>query len=558
MSDEKIPTEVKEGIRSSMTRRDFLKMSGTGLAGAALLGVAGCSTGGDQQQGGKSARTLNTYTSQDIASIEPTLSGDIYGLALLGNVMEGLYALDVNEKPVPGQAKSMSISSDKTTYTFNLRDGIKWSNGDPVTSRDFKYSWLRGINPELAAPIYYGLRYIKGAEAYNSGEGSKEDVAIETPDDKTLTVELASPIPFFLNLVAQLPIYFPQQQSFVEKMGEKYGTSASTLLCNGPFKLTEYEPSQGALMEKNQDYWDKGNVQAEKVDQKVIQEHNTALNLYESGQLDQVGLLAEDMKRYGNSPELSTITKFHPVYSSFYLEDEAMANNNIRRALAIGFDRETLADQILNNGSVPAYGIVPEGVKGPGNKTFREAQGPVMESDPGKAKQLWGKGVEELGRTPKLELLAASDTTGKKVATYMQGEYKKNLGADISLNLKPFSTMFSMSQEGNFQFNSALGYVMDVDDPINILQVWTTGNGFNYSKYSSKEYDQLIESASQETDPDKRMQTLLEAERVLLEDTPSAPQYHSGSALLTKPYVKKWPKYQTWSTAYKHWRLQTQ
>src|SRR5918998_4492472 len=216
-------------VGTQLSRRDFLKISGSGLAGAALLGTAGCGVfsggegggGGTGGGGGGSSITLNLQST--IRDMDSTTTTDSVSSGILLNVMEGLYRLDENLEPQPAMAEGVQISDDKLTYTFTLRDGVKWSNGDPVTSQDFEYAWLRALDPDTAGQYAYILyTFIEGAEEFNSGDGSADDVAIEAPDDKTLEVTLVSPSPFFLGLTA-FQTYLPQQQSFVEEQGDQYG-----------------------------------------------------------------------------------------------------------------------------------------------------------------------------------------------------------------------------------------------------------------------------------------------------------------------------------------------
>ncbi|HJQ28094.1 MAG TPA: ABC transporter substrate-binding protein, partial [Rubrobacter sp.] len=193
-----------DGVRRApgMTRRDFLKLGGTGLAGAVLLGTAGCGSvfqGGEQGGGGGgSSKSITINLGDTIRDLDSTTTTDSVSSDVLLNVMEGLYRLDDNTRPQPAQAESVDISEDQLTYTFKLRDGIKWSNGDPVTADDFKYAWLRAINPDTGSQYAYIITtFVKGAAAYNEGKGSESDVAIDVLDDRTLKVQLEDPSPFW-------------------------------------------------------------------------------------------------------------------------------------------------------------------------------------------------------------------------------------------------------------------------------------------------------------------------------------------------------------------------
>src|ERR687897_1466862 len=365
----RVGTEGPSGeIRIS--RRDFLKIGGTGLAGAALLGTAGCGVfqqgGGQQQGGGGGDNSLIIQLGDNVRDLDSTTSTDSASTQILDNVMEGLYRLDPTESPVPAQAESVDISDDGLTYTFTLRDGLKWSNGDPVTSLDYKYAWMRALDPDTAGQYAYILStFIKGADEFNTGKGSAEDVAIATPDDKTLEVTLLAPSPFWLGLTSFFT-YYPQNQKFVEQQGEQYAQNADTLIYNGPYTLTQFESTQGATVVKNEDYWDAENVDIEKADLKIVKEADTGVNLYESGELDEFEIEGEYVAQYKDTPDFWSQTYFISQYLVPRLSMPIFQNKNVLRAFQMSFDRQALVDKILNNGSLPATGYVPDGVAGPG------------------------------------------------------------------------------------------------------------------------------------------------------------------------------------------------
>src|SRR5215203_5439868 len=291
-----------------ITRRDFLKIGGTGLAGATLLGTAGCGSlfGGEQGGtggGGGGSKAIAINLGDNVRDLDSTTTTDSASTQILDNVMEGLHRLDPDDKPVPAQAKDVQVSDDGLTYTFTLRDGLKWSNGDPVTSQDFKYAWLRAIDPKTAGQYAYIITtFVKGADEFNTGKGSAEDVAIETPDDKTVKVTLVAPSPFWLGL-AGFFTYYPQNQKFVEQQGDQYAQNEKALLYNGPYTLTAFESTQGATLVKNKDYWDAGNVDIQKVEYKIVKEVDTSVNLYESGDLDETEIDSEYVDEYKGKPD---------------------------------------------------------------------------------------------------------------------------------------------------------------------------------------------------------------------------------------------------------------
>jgi oligopeptide transport system substrate-binding protein len=527
-----------------ITRKDFLKMGGTGLTGAALLGTAGCGSifGGEEggTGGGGGGKSITVNLEDTIRDMDSATTTDEVSFNVLVNVIEGLYRLDENARPEPAQAEKVDISEDGLTYTFTLRDGIKWSNGDPVTSQDFMYAWLKVLNPDTASQYAYIIStFVEGAADYNEGNGDPESVAIEAPDDKTLEVKLVSPAPYWLGLTA-FPTYLPQNQKFVEQQGEDYAQSAGALIYNGPYILTEFNPTQGVTMVKNADYWDKDNVDIEKAEGEIVKEVDTAVNLHDAGDLDITEISAEYVDEYKDSPDFQQATEFASFYLAFNEDLDIFLNANIRKAFQIGYDRAALCYKITNDGNVPATGIVPDGIAGPGDQTFREAEGPtVPEFNPEEAKRLYEQGLEEIGgEAPTVELLSYDDSTARDTATFLQSQFEDNLGAKIDVKIQPFDRKLELESNGEFQL-SYQGWGADYNDPMTFLDLWTTDSPFNTGKYSNTRYDQLIKQAKAEVDQDKRMQQLEEAEKILVEeDAGVAPMFFEGTSRLIEPFIK--------------------
>jgi oligopeptide transport system substrate-binding protein len=546
-------------VGPQMSRRDFLKAGGVGLAGATLLGtLPGCGVfkqgGGGQQGGGSDTFTLAEVA--DIADMNSVTTTDLYSARLLNNINEGLYRLDANDKPHPAMAKSVDISDDTLTYTFTLRDGIKWSNGDPVTAQDFEYGWMTLLNPDTAAEYAYLLySFIKGAAAYNSGDGSAEDVGIKALDNKTLKVTLNGPYPFWLGLAGSHQTYLPVNQKFYEQQGEDYAQSADSLLYNGPYIMTEFNPSTGATLVKNKDYWDKDNVDVQKIVIRIVKDASTRVNLYTAGDLDFGELTSEYVNEYKDSPAFMRIIEFSTFWLNMNFKDEIFQNENIRRAIQMSFDRDALANKILNDGSVGADGYVPAGIAGPGNQTFREAVGPTMPAyDPQQAKELWQKGVEELGQEPTFTLLTGDTGTARDAGTFLQSEFKA-MGANIEINVQPFDEFLDLSTKGDFQM-SLYGWIADYNDPMNFLDLFLSDSEFNDPSFKNARYDQLITAAQTETDAKVRMDKLIEAERLLIEDQAAiAPVYFSGVAALLRPTFKDFVEHPTGTYEFKYLKV---
>lgn len=539
----------KEGVLDlkRVTRRDFLKLGGTGLAGTVLLGATGCGlfggSGGQQQSGGGGggSKVFNNYFEGDILDINSTTTSDIYSFSILNNVMEGLYRLDVNTEPQPAQAEGVEVSDDGITYTFTLRDGLRWSNGDPVVAENFRYAWLRAMAPDTAGDYSFIVTdYIQGGAEYLAGDVDEGSVGVEAPDDKTLVVTLAKPAPFFLGLTS-FTTYLPLNQQFTEQQGGQFAQSPDRLLYNGPFTLTEFRPSTQAVLRKNPGYWDKGNVDLEEVNIRIIKELDTALNLYETGDLDVFSLEGQYYDQFQNSEEFVASPYFSTYYLHFNQQDETMGNLNIRKAVQIGYDRQTVAERILNNGSRPAEGFAPIGIAGPGDRTFREAIGPNLPPfDAAEAKRLFQRGTEELGQKPALSVLVSDDDTSRDFGTFLQEQLSRSLDAEVKITVLPFDALYTRTQEKDFQI-SAYSWIGDYNDPMTFMDLWLSESGFNTASYQSDRYDELVNDAKSETNNDRRMELMAEAEQILLEeDAVIGPIAHGASARLEKPYLENY------------------
>ena len=545
------PMRAKRLDLSQLSRRDFLRMGGTGLAGAALLGSAGCGSlfgggqgGGNGGGGGGGGNSITINLEDAIRDLNSTTTTDSVSTNVLLNVMDGLYRLDENTEPQPAIAEGVEISDDQLNYTFTLRDGVEWSDGSPVTAQDFEYAWLRALDPETAGQYAFIIgQFVEGGTEFNAGEGSRGDVGIRATDDKTLEVTLAAPAPFFLGLTSFFT-YLPQKQSFVEEQGDNYAQGADGLLYNGPYTLTDFNSTKGVTFEKNDRYWNADNVDIPKVEAVIVTEQDTIVNLYEGGDLDVAGLSAEYVDEYRDAPEFQTQTYFATFYLTWNYENELFQNPNILKALQIGFDRKAIADTILNNGSKPATGYVPEDMAANGgdSQSFREVQGPtVPEFDADEARRLFQQGVEELGQEPgAVELLVYEGDPAEDVAAFLQEEFRKNLGLETKIKVQPFDAKLQLEADGNFEM-SWQGWIGDYNDPMTFLDLYLSDSSFNTGGYKNEQYDQLIRDAQAEADPAARLELMQEAERVLVEeDAAVAPIFFDGKARLVRDTISNY------------------
>lgn len=512
--------------------------------------LAACSSyesGSDSGGGNSDGKQVLKLTNGDIIpSMDSSIVTDEYGFQFLGSTTEGLYRLGKDAKIVEGIATDHKMSEDGLTYTFTLREDAVWSNGEPVTAHDFVYAWRRAINPKTGSEYgpYMMNGVIKNASAINNGEKPVEDLGVKAKDDYTLVVTLEKPTPYFESLTT-FGTFLPLNQKFVESKGDNYGTSSESLLSNGPFKLSNWKSTSTSWsLVKNEDYWDADAVSLDKLTFDVVKDPQVSVDLYESGKVDRAGLSADLVDQYASN-EGYTIT---PETSVFFLKmnqtkSEALANKNIRKAISRAFNKQALVDEILNDGSIVANGLIPKNfVSMPkSGEDFREASGDLVTYDKKAAKKLWEKGLKEIGKDKvEIELLADDSAKAKDTNEYLANQLETTLeGLDIIIKQVPFEQRLNLSEKMDYELQVS-GWGPDYLDPYSFLNMFITDSSYNKMGYSDPKYDELLKKTTTKyvLDPVKRYHAFLEAEKVLFEDAAIAPIYQSARAQLIRPEVK--------------------
>lgn len=514
---------------------------GTVLAVSALT-LAACGSN-KSSSSGSDAQVLNWNESAELPTMDLSQATDTVSFTALNNTMEGLYRIGKNSKIEPGIAKKTEVSDDGLTYTFTLRKDAKWSNGDPVTAKDFVYSWQRTVDPKTGSQYAYLFDGVANVNDIMNGKKPVTDLGIKAEGDYKLVVTLDKEVPYF-KLLLGFPTFFPQNEKAVEKYGSKYGTASKYMVYNGPFKLTGWAGTNLSwTLAKNNAYWDKKAVKLSKINYKVNKTASTSYNLYQSGKLDATSLSAEQAKQLKGSKEYVS----RPQASTFYFEynqtKKAFKNKKIRQAISMVINRKQFVDKVLGDGSIPAKGLVPEGLSSYDGTDFATAayEKTGVEYNVEEAKKLWKEGMAEEGLTSLDITLLSDDTDGAKKSTeFVQSAIESNLeGANVTAANVPFKTRLDRSQKGDFDVViSAWG--ADFADPISFLDMFTTNNSYNRGKWSNAEYDALV-NASKTTDaidPAKRWDDLVKAEKILMEDQGVSPIYQSTQAWVIKSKVK--------------------
>ncbi|MEB8093216.1 peptide ABC transporter substrate-binding protein [Mammaliicoccus lentus] len=509
----------------------------------AVLVLSACSSGGSGGKSSKDGQTLNLQINGDVPTMDSAMATDGLSFDMFFQTMEGLYTLDKDDKAIPAVAKGEpKITNDGKKWTVKLRENAKWSNGDPVTANDFVYAWRKVVDPDTASEYAYILFDIKNAEEVNSGDKKPEELGVKAIDDHTLEFELTKSLPYYKELLS-FGTFMPQNKKFVEKQGDKYGTTLKNTLYNGPFKMTEWKTDDKVTLEKNDEYWDKDKVKLDKVNYKVVKEASTAVNLYETNKLDIVELPAEQVNKYkddkGYTTELDTITYYFKLNEDKVPE---FKNEDFRLAFAKAIDKKAYVKNNLNNGSIPADNFVPKDfVKDSKGNEYQDGVKNENHYNVKEAKEHFEKAKKELGKDEfTIELMTYDKDTAKRDAEYFKEQLEKNLdGVNIKIKQQPFKQKLDVVSKGQYEM-SLENWIPDYPDPMTFLELYVTDGSHNNTGWSNKEYDKIIKAAdsSLAENPDKRLKELQRAEGMLLNEAGIVPLYQVGVAQLQKPNVK--------------------
>ncbi|CAM3324834.1 peptide ABC transporter substrate-binding protein [Brevibacillus invocatus] len=483
----------------------------------------------------KGEKVFRINIGSEPSTADPGLSDDTTSSMVVSTLFDGLTRKGTDEKIHNAVAEKIDISEDGLTYTFHLRDS-KWSNGDPVTAQDFEYAWKRALDPKFASSYAYQLFHIKNAEAYNTGKATPEDVGVKAIDDKTLEVQLINPTPFFLELTA-FSTYFPVNKKVAEA-NPNWAMEADTHVGNGPYTLAKWEHKNSITYLKNDHYWDKENVKVDRIEVAMIEDNNTALSMFENGELDWAGaptisLPTDAIPALKDSGKMITKPTASTYYYGFNIEKPPFNNVKIRKAFSYAIDRQQIVENIMQTGQVPALGFLPPTMAVNPNGYFKD-------HDTALAKQLLEEGMKELGisKLPPIEVIFNTSDGHKKIAEAIQDQWKQTLGADVKISNLEFKVFLDTVDETNYQV-SRRGWQGDFNDPVNFLDIFREKKGNNSTNWMSPKYNELLEQASKELDPAKRMQLFGQAEQILMDEMPVAPIYFYTDSWLQGENVKQ-------------------
>ena len=506
---------------------------------AALAAGCGGGNGAGGDGGGVIDQVITINWGTEPPSLDPGLATDTTSSDVLLNIMDPLVKLGDNLEPVPNLAESWDVTNGGKTVTFHLRNDGKWTNGDPVTAKDYEWSWKRTISPDLAADYAYQFFGIVGAEDYNSCKSGcaamRDKVGIKATDDHTLRVELTSPQPWFVQQVAHTS-FLAVNRATVEKFGNKW-TEPGNIVTNGPFELATWRHNAELDLKKWDAWRNADEVKLKRINGRMISEGTTAVQAFEAGELDMTaGLPPEELSRLKGTDSYSQ----YPGLGTYYygLNVKAIPDVNQRRAMSLAIDRRTIIDNIAQADQLPPTGFTPKGM--PGFDELNPSSPWTPENgDLDKAKELMAK----VANPNKNVNLVINDSPGhREIAVAIQSMWKE-LGINTTIRQQEWAQFLeSLGPPPDPSVDAyRLGWIGDYVDAMNFLELWTCKSGNNNSNYCDPQYDALVAKARQTPDNNARYKIYGELEDKLLGENgavPIAPIYWYTYVQLERPSIK--------------------
>lgn len=496
------------------------------------------------------ANQVYTFSSgSEVTSMDPHKTGAIPVWAAQSPVYENLVRYTVLEDKsvsiAPGVATEWTESEDGLTWTFKLRQDAKWSDGTPLTAKDFVYTWQRVYDPATASDYEWMVDgMIVGGSEFNKGEGKKEDVGVRAIDEYTLEFKLNNRVTFFLQIVS-FPTYKPVQQKAIEAFGDEYGTTIDKTVGNGPFMLSKWD-QQEMVYVPNPYYWDKANVYLTQINRKIVKEENPRAQALIAGEIDAAGIAeAEWRAMLDGDPRFEYLNEAgaNVEFYMFQLNNKYLSNKKIRQALSIAHDRERYVTEVGRDFGFAAYSVVPSVincgtlpyttlVNGENNHIKK------LLADNPDPKALLIEGLKELGLPEdpsKVELTIQTRGTGessKEAAEWLKQTYAEVLGINLKIEMTEWNIMWDNVTAGNYEI-AVGGWGADLDDPSNLIDIFHTnpskgyyhGEKTGWKGPQADAFNALVEKAQVTGDPAEKAKIYAEAEKILLDEAIISPIY---------------------------------
>ena len=552
------------------------------MAGALAVSLAACgssaSTGAasatgeaaDAAEAGSNGFTVQLGPNPE--TLDPALNAAVDGGNTLITIEEPLLIIDENNEVQPGQAESYEVSDDGLTWTFHMRDGLKWSDGSDLTAADFEYSFKRLASPDTAAP--YAETVVGMIDGYQDAIGNPDEDGNTTTDPdwdalnvhasedgKTLTVQLSYPCSYFDKL-ASFVATSPVQQATVEANGDAWCTEPDTYVCNGPYMITEWTPSERIVLSKNPYYvggWDSSKIVSDTITLLLLEDSSASYAAYNSGEAQLVKDVPTDeipsLTRAEDGGDFYLDEIMGTYYISLNDQEEPFTDVRVRKALSLAIDRDYVANTIMQGIYTPATALVGPGIVDENGYFMDNANGgePYIsddyEANLEEAKSLLAEaGYPDGEGFPTITYSANDAGYHIPVAEYLQQAWGE-LGITMNIDKVEWSSFIPMRRAGDYDI-SRNGWSMDYNDPSNMLELFTTNNGNNDGKYANPEFDQVIED-SRVADKTTHFEKLHEAEDILMNDAACIPVAYYNDFWLQSPSLKG-----TWHSPYGYWYLQ--
>ncbi len=525
---------------------------------------------GEESTGTASGFTVQLGSNPE--TLDPALNSAIDGANTLITVFEPLLLIDENNEVIPGQAESYTVSEDGLTWTFTMRDGLKWSDGSDLTAKDFEYSFKRLAAPDTAAP--YAETVVGMIDGYEDATGNPDADGnmttepdfdalnvVASEDGKTLTVTLSYPCAYFDKLAA-FAAMSPVQQATVEANGDAWCTEPDTYICNGPYYISDWVPSERIVLTKNPNYvggWDSSKIVSDTITLLLLEDSSASYAAYNSGEAQLIKDVPTDeipsLTKAEDGGDFYVDTILGTYYLSLNDQKEPFNDVNVRKALSLAIDRDYVANTIMQGTYTPAYNLVGPGIVDENGMFYDNANGGKTyisedyEANLEAAKQaLADAGYPNGEGFPVIEYSTNDAGYHTPVAEYLQQAWGE-LGITVNINKVEWASFTPLRRAGDYDA-SRNGWVMDYNDPSNMIELFTTGNGNNDGKYSSADFDAAVE-ASKVADKSVHFQKLHEAEDILMNDYACIPVAYYNDFWLQSPSLKG-----TWHSPYGYWYLQ--
>lgn len=507
------------------------------VSAAALLG---CSRETNVASGNRD-QVLHRGVVPDLADLDPHMATETSYYTVLSALLEGLVAEDPADlHPVPGVAERWEASPDGLTYTFHLRDGARWSNGDPVTSQDFIGSWRRILTPSLGAANASQLFLIQGAEAFNRGDADFSQVGLRAKDSRTLAVSLEHPAPWFLSVLSG-PAWLPVHLATIAKYGGGAArgnpwAEPGRWVGNGPFTLAAWRRGQEITVTRSPTYWDAGRVALREIHFHTFDSIDAEERAFRAGQLHVTETIPPG-KIDAYARESPGLLRADPLLGTFFLRVNVrrpfLNDARVRMALSLAIDRAAIAERILKGGQKPAASFTPPGLEG------YEPE-PLQQLNLEEARRLLAQSGHPGGAgLPAFDLLYNTSESHRTVAEAVQEMWRRDIGVQVRLVNEDFKSTEGARSTGTYDLLRS-AWIADYADPSAFLEIWRGDSSNNFTGWSNPDYDSLLFAADRTADRASRDALYAKAEHILLSEAPVIPIYHYMHVFLIRPSVKGW------------------